>query len=578
MSLTLEVTGPEGRRLGAAGRKVFSGTGGTIGRLPENDWVLSDEYVSGRHARIQYANGAYYVVDTSSNGTFLNSPDNRLPKNQPQPLNDGDRLFIDTFEIRVTVTAEAAAPAPAPRRAPPPPPAGDSPLAGMFDAVPMDAPAPSAGPAPRGGLAIPADPFDDGNDPFGSASTGARAMPRAAPTAGSRAEPLIPEDPFGENAEADPLAALGLAGKPAPAAPVPRADQLLRGDPLRESYRPPAPVAPPPPAAPPPAPSSGGGMIPDDYDPLSGEEPARPAARPPPPPPAAAPRPPPRPAPPPARPPPPRPAAPVESVWNKSAAPAEPPPPPAPVRDPRTATQAPPRPSAAPRPPPAARPPPPPAASAPPPAPSRAAPPASPAAPADFAALLAAAGVEGATVTPELMQDFGRILRVVVVGIMDLLRAREKIKDEFRMRMTTFKAADNNPLKFSVNVEDALHNLLVKHNAAYLKPVAAFEDAFQDARNHQVAMLAGLRVAFEAMLAEFDPDRLQENFDRQVKKGGILSGPARLKYWELYRERYQETVKDADTAFRELFGEEFAKAYEAQMQRLKTSDRAQDRS
>ena len=78
------------------------------------------------------------------------------------------------------------------------------------------------------------------------------------------------------------------------------------------------------------------------------------------------------------------------------------------------------------------------------------------------------------------------------------------------MRMTQFRPADNNPLKFSANVDDALHNLLVKRNAAYLQPVDAFEDAFDDLRYHQLAMLAGMRVAFESMLAQFDPDRLRE--------------------------------------------------------------------
>ena len=89
--------------------------------------------------------------------------------------------------------------------------------------------------------------------------------------------------------------------------------------------------------------------------------------------------------------------------------------------------------------------------------------------------------------------------------------------------MTHFRPADNNPLKFSANVDDALHNLLVKRNAAYLAPVEAFADAFEDLRNHQIAMLAGMRVAFESMLAEFDPDRLQEQFDRQLSKGSLLS-------------------------------------------------------
>jgi type VI secretion system FHA domain protein len=195
----------------------------------------------------------------------------------------------------------------------------------------------------------------------------------------------------------------------------------------------------------------------------------------------------------------------------------------------------------------------------------------------DFAALLAAAGIDSLRVTPELSEQFGQILRVVVAGLMDVLRARERIKDEFRMRMTTFKQADNNPLKFSANVEDALHNLLVKRNAAYLGPVEAFEDAFNDLRNHQMAMLAGMRVAYEAMLAEFEPARLQEEFERQVRSGSFLSGSAKTKYWELYRNRFHDMVKDADSSFRNLFGDEFAKAYEEQLLRLKSLSRAERR-
>jgi type VI secretion system FHA domain protein len=158
---------------------------------------------------------------------------------------------------------------------------------------------------------------------------------------------------------------------------------------------------------------------------------------------------------------------------------------------------------------------------------------------------------------------------------MDVLQARQRIKDEFRIRVTTFKRADNNPLKFSANVDDALHNLLVKRNAAYLAPVEAFEDAFDDLRNHQIAMLAGLRAAFEAMLAEFDPDRLQQEFDRQLKKGNpLLAAPSKLRYWDLYREKVNEMVKDAEESFRSLFGDEFAKEYEQQLERLKAQQRS----
>jgi type VI secretion system FHA domain protein len=560
MSLTLEVQGPEARKLGAASRKVFDTQGGTIGRLADNSWVLPDRYVSGHHARIRFASGTYYVEDTSSNGICLNSPDARLPKNQPQALKNGDRLYIDAYEIRVSITPDAPAVSPVPVAGASPRTPDPSPLAGLFET-------PAAPPA------IPADPFAS-DDPFGSTMP----APGSASPVPRRADPIIPAGPVEE--ETDPLALLGLTPKATPPA-GPRAEQLSRS-PLVEAYQPPAvpPARPPAPAADP----VSGGLIPDDYDPLGRDDaPARAAATTPPEAPASGPRPTPgsgRSGPTSPR------STPVRSVWGSPSPPEAAPEPPRPA--PIVTTVMPPQSGAAPPAIPtagrstsglAAE-----SAAAPGPVRSPSGPrvesPASASAGSsvDLATLLAAAGVPDAAVTPELAESFGRILRVVVAGLMDLMRARERIKDEFRMRMTTFKAVDNNPLKFSANVEDALHNLLVKRNAAYLPPVEAFEDAFQDARNSQVAMLAGLRVAFEAMLADFDPERLQEQFDRQLKKGALLSAPARFRYWELYRDRYAETVKDADSAFRELFGEKFGKAYEEQMLRLKTASRASRRT
>jgi type VI secretion system FHA domain protein len=191
----------------------------------------------------------------------------------------------------------------------------------------------------------------------------------------------------------------------------------------------------------------------------------------------------------------------------------------------------------------------------------------------DLLALLAGAGVPDAVVTPELTRNLGEIIRVVVSGLMDVLQSRQRIKEEFRMQQTLFRPADNNPLKFSVNVEDALHNLLVKRNPAYLGPVEAFADAFDDLRDHQLAMLAGLRVAFDAMLAEFDPERLQQQFDAQLGKSSLGLVPAKMRYWDMLRARRAEMVKDPEEAFDRLFGEEFTRAYEEQFRQLKAQRR-----
>src|SRR5690606_32511905 len=110
MMLTLEVIGPQAQKLAGAGRKVFNACGGTIGRLPDNDWVLPDPYISGRHASIRYRDGQYFIEDTSTNGVFINSPQQRLSRSMPQLLHDGDLIYIDAYCIEVSLHTDSRAP------------------------------------------------------------------------------------------------------------------------------------------------------------------------------------------------------------------------------------------------------------------------------------------------------------------------------------------------------------------------------------------------------------------------------------------------------------------------------------
>ena len=79
--------------------------------------------------------------------------------------------------------------------------------------------------------------------------------------------------------------------------------------------------------------------------------------------------------------------------------------------------------------------------------------------------------------------------------------------------------------------------------------------------------MAGMRAGFHALMAQFDPDQLEELFDRGTKRG-LLDVVNKTKYWELYKEEYEQ-LGDDDQSFRRLFGDAFAEAYEEQMQRLK---------
>lgn len=107
MPLRLKVTSQQKSRLGDAQLREFVACGGTIGRAPDNDWVLPDDkrFISARHALIDFQAGAYYLVDTSRNGVFINGSDTAVGRGHPQRLFDGDRLRLGEYEITVEVTA-----------------------------------------------------------------------------------------------------------------------------------------------------------------------------------------------------------------------------------------------------------------------------------------------------------------------------------------------------------------------------------------------------------------------------------------------------------------------------------------
>ncbi|OOG52771.1 peptide-binding protein [Rhodanobacter sp. B05] len=169
-----------------------------------------------------------------------------------------------------------------------------------------------------------------------------------------------------------------------------------------------------------------------------------------------------------------------------------------------------------------------------------------------------------------LPANVDEIFRVVVDGVMDVLRARAEIKNTFRLPVTIIQRSENNPLKFAPNPEEALQKIMSPSNGAFMSGTMAFEDAFDDIRCHQMAMLAGVRAAFESLLVHFSPDRFEQEADGGSKRSAFAG---KGKYWERYREHFEGLNKDPDDCFRRLFGDEFARAYEEQLSRLKSARR-----
>jgi len=164
--------------------------------------------------------------------------------------------------------------------------------------------------------------------------------------------------------------------------------------------------------------------------------------------------------------------------------------------------------------------------------------------------------------------DMGKIFAIVVAGVMDVLRARAEIKNTFRLPTTIIQRSENNPLKFAATPDEAIRRL-IRGDGVYLGGPEAFDDAFDDISCHQAAMLAGMRAAYDALLAHFNPDRVESEAD--VSGRPAFAGKGR--YWDYYRARFGEAMRDPDEGFRTLFGDDFARAYEVQLARLKSARR-----
>ncbi len=194
---------------------------------------------------------------------------------------------------------------------------------------------------------------------------------------------------------------------------------------------------------------------------------------------------------------------------------------------------------------------------------------------------ISALGLDPATLSQEQQQHInqtaGALMRETTHAMMGLLRSRANIKNEFRMNVTTIQPAENNPLKFSVGVDEALENMFVRKNDAYKDPISAFIEGFEGVAEHQVAIIAGIRFAFENMMEQFNPEQLEKIFNRG-KKGAVLSGIQKARNWGMFQDHYKNMTNDMEGAFQQLFGDNFVQAYEDQLRRLKAENKAKSQS
>jgi len=468
MALRLQIISRHRQSLGDRGAMEFGQNGGTIGRSLESDWVLPDgqRYLSSRHASIDFRSGSFYVVDTSTNGVYVNDSDQPVGRGNPQRLFTGDRIRIGEYEMSVEITGT------------------DDTRETLVDNGHVD-------PVSKAQRVPPPDPTRaDMVSPHEITAVGIEMLISDEADAGemqrinkANAAGLRLEDDF---ARTKPHAHVPKKPKASEPPPEPPSEEIVLEAPADDD---------------------------DGLDALAAElvldtPPAAPARRPEPPPVSAA------------------------------------------------ARIAPPAPNPQPAPP-----------------PPKPQPPVAPVAPApSLDAFFRAAGLQPQRLddkqTERVLHCLGQVMRELVLGVSENLHVRAEQKNVLGVPTTTIQPQNNNPLKFSASVEEALDHLLFRQSAQYLSAVDSVREAFADIKKHQQHMLSAMQKAVVDYVGRLDPDELE----KKIGRGSVLLGAAnKLKYWDLFKDLYQFISQCEQGQFPQQFIEELARTYELEASRAAQS-------
>lgn len=153
----------------------------------------------------------------------------------------------------------------------------------------------------------------------------------------------------------------------------------------------------------------------------------------------------------------------------------------------------------------------------------------------------------------------GQILRESLLGLKDLERHHQQVRNRFRIEEAPAEADVPFALARGA-IDDLLQSLLASHESRRLDAVQWVRDRFEEGRSHEQAAGMAMRAAFVEFMERLDPSELETRFNRALKKG-VLTGSQRAQYWDLYADFYRNLTEMPADHLPHIFVEAFARAY-----------------
>ena len=185
----------------------------------------------------------------------------------------------------------------------------------------------------------------------------------------------------------------------------------------------------------------------------------------------------------------------------------------------------------------------------------------------------AQAFIRGLGINPNMVPDegseqwfeqLGQSFSLMLLGLMETLHNRAEFKQNNRLNHTAFRKSENNPLKFSANLEDAIHNLYNRQSASFMRADIAIKEAFFDIENHERALMKGVEGTVSSVMSLVEPATI---YSDAMSNDSVLNKliPAR-KYacsWKKFEGIHHQLTDEVINKESPFYLEDFAKHYES---------------
>ncbi|WP_224055093.1 type VI secretion system-associated FHA domain protein TagH [Vibrio penaeicida] len=162
----------------------------------------------------------------------------------------------------------------------------------------------------------------------------------------------------------------------------------------------------------------------------------------------------------------------------------------------------------------------------------------------------------------EWFKQLGESFSLLLGGLMDTLHHRAEFKQTNRLNHTAFQRHENNPLKFSANLEDAIHNLYNRNSSSFLGPQNAIQEAFDDIEKHEKALMQGVDGAVKGVMGLLNPEYISSMNAGDGVLEKIIPGKTQANFWKNYEKQYLDLTNELEGNSIPFYLEDFAKSYE----------------